>query len=104
MKKEQREAKKAGVNLDEDIIGGGLTKYPKIKRDWHYCPRCRQKRINRISRKCDACGGKVLFHGDDGRIFNERMDHWYMWMKSVFNVEGYFDKDYFSGGFNSNKY
>lgn len=75
----------------------GLTKYKDLNRDWHHCPRCSKPSINKHLRKCMECNGHVAFYGDDCLItyYNDNLIHFYMWYKSVFGVEGWYDKSYF---------
>jgi hypothetical protein len=58
-----------------------------------YCPRCHKKSIRRDYRKCinPECQGRVLFDGDDAE---KVYDWWYMWHKSIFGVETWFDRSY----------
>ena len=58
-------------------------------------------RVNKLFRRCDACGGKLVWDGDDAKEFNANMDDWYMWHKSVFGLTGWFSKDYWRGEFNT---
>lgn len=79
----------------------GITTHRHIKRDWHVCPRCMKPRVNRWFRKCDNCGGILLWYGDE-----QWMDYclargidFYCWYKSIFNLEGYYHSSYFIGQF-----
>lgn len=98
-------AAKAGVQLSDEVANwrDGLTKYPKLKRDWRFCPRCGKKTVNRSFRKCENCKGRLLFPGDDGNECIRTMEHFYMWHTAC-GVTGWFDCDFWEGGFASNKY
>lgn len=66
----------------------------RLNTHWQYCPRCNKKAISREMRICNACRGVVLFQGDSSQFADERMDHWYMWHRSINGVLGWFDKSY----------
>lgn len=64
------------------------------KRDPAICPRCMKRAVRRDMRKCGACSGTLLFPGDDALRITE---DWFMWHRSIFNLEGYFHRSYFTG-------
>lgn len=89
--------------MAEDIKDGPITYYNvnrKKKRSWKYCPRCNAKAVDRIYRKCMACGGRLHFQGDDCHQSNENMDYWFMFMTDSYGTTGWYSKDYFVGEFN----
>jgi hypothetical protein len=90
----------------KDFFGDDRDQYTKIvkKRDWHYCPRCSNKTIDRFNRICTSCKGRVLFQGDDGNLLNANMDYWYIWLRPVMGIEGYYAKSYFDDKINELKY
>jgi rubredoxin len=78
----------------------GITKYRHLKRDWHYCPMCKAKAVNKDMRRCDACGRRLLFDFDDAAQFEERYEAYHRWTTTVFGLTGYFHSDYWQGNFN----
>ena len=80
-----------------DIIKNydGMSKV-KGKRDWHFCPRCSKKTIDRDNRICTHCKGRVIFSPeDDGNGFEREFTWVYVWFKNVFGLQGWYDKSYF---------
>ena len=102
----QIKAKAAGVNLDADVAeGGGYTKDVNTKRSNKICPRCMSKRVNRVLRRCDDCKGTLLYAPeDDIQPFFDRYQAFYIWMKNVWGIEGWFHSDYFVVKANQTKY
>ena len=82
---QQQEAKKQCARNTHNVIN-----------DWHICPRCKEKAVDRQNRKCLNCKGALLFPGDDGREYDKQMDYYWIWHKSSsFLVESWFPKEYF---------
>ena len=61
-----------------------------------YCPRCNTKTVDKALRHCRKCKGMLYWSNiDDARISTEHRDHFYVWHKSIYGAEGWFDKSYF---------
>jgi hypothetical protein len=59
-----------------------------------YCPRCNTPTVEKEKRHCSNCKGSLYFQGDDCRHAVERKDGYYIWLKSIFGVEGWFYMNY----------
>ena len=95
------------IKLAEDVADhkGGITKYRNIKRTDKRCPRCMSYRVNRTFRRCDNCKGALLWAPeDDIQPYFDRYEAFYIWMKSIWGLTGWYHSDYFVSKANETKY
>jgi hypothetical protein len=77
----------------------GLSIDTSTKRDWHICPRCMKRKVNKVLRRCDACGGVLLFNCDESYMeyCDNRGKDWYKWDHAIFNqtLWGWYHSTYY---------
>lgn len=78
----------------EKQLSTGVSPLRHIKRSDKYCPRCNQRRISRIERKCLACGGRVFWQGDDCWDAINRYEDFFIWYKNLWGVIGWTHKSF----------
>lgn len=83
-------------SLTEQLSEGIVPTFHHLrhKRDPHICPRCMKRAVRRDMRKCGHCQGTLLFPGDDALRITE---DWFMWHRSIFGLEGFYHRSYFTG-------
>jgi hypothetical protein len=54
-----------------------------------HCPKCKQKSINSVERRCTQCGAR-LFLADDG-VPDHEPEGWFMWMRGPRGLGWYRD-------------
>ena len=90
-----------------------LTNYRNHKRSDKMCPNCFIpsdpktwiETVDKDNRICKRCKCRLIWDGDDDKKWIERMDNYFVWHRSPFNVIGWFHKSYFLNKHNvNNKY
>lgn len=103
MNQKQKQAVQVGVNLDADTQGGYTTDI-STKRSDKVCPRCMQKRVNKMNRRCDACKGRLLWGFDDAGPFDRTFIHYFRWHTFNNGFTGWVDASFFKDGIEMLKY
>lgn len=69
----------------------------KLNLSDEYCPRCNKRTVNKANRRCDECKGRLFWAGDEAGIKDaiDKKDGFYVWHRSVYNLEGWFELSYF---------
>ncbi len=63
--------------------------FKQSKADWHFCPRCNKRTIDKDNRRCHSCKGIVYWQGDDCQYAESRRDAYYIWMKNIWGELGW---------------
>jgi hypothetical protein len=93
------------INQSEYDLGSGYTKLHRQHiSDERICPRCKQRSVDKIMRKCKNCSGVLLWYFDDDSYFEQNHIDYYRWYKSIWGVEGYYHRTYWSDHHNTVKY